>query len=160
VSKKNKRRVAAERRAGSAPAAAPESSAAEMTVPANAGARERGPGGGRVRRPAPAAPAVKPAGRGLFASALGAFRGLQPVADGAPEAPASAEPEPTTALGRARRFADRHPMLVSWVALAIGMVAILVYTSRDVGLLPSQLAAMIVATILLAGACVWIISWE
>jgi hypothetical protein len=44
--------------------------------------------------------------------------------------------------------------------LAIGMVAILVYTSRDVGLQPSQLFAMIVATIALAGACVWIISWE
>jgi hypothetical protein len=160
VSKKNKRRGPADRRAGPAPAVAPESSGAELTVPANTGARERGPGGGRVRRPGPAAPAPKPASRGLFASALGAFRGVEPVAGGAPEAVAPPEPEPTTTLGRARRFADRHSLLVSWAALAIGMVAILVYTSRDVGLLPSQLAAMIVATILLAGACVWIISWE
>ena len=95
----------------------------------------------------------------MLAGALGVFRGgARPAPAVAPEAPA--EPEPTTPLGRARRYADRHTLLVSWVALAIGMVAILVYTSRDVGLLPSQLFAMIVATILLAGACVWIISWE
>jgi hypothetical protein len=49
---------------------------------------------------------------------------------------------------------------VAWVALAIGMVAILLYTSRDVGLQPSQTFAMVVATIALAGACVWIISWD
>ena len=69
-------------------------------------------------------------------------------------------PGPSTAWGRARRLGDRHPLLLSWIALSIGMVAILVYTSRDVGLQPSQLFAMIVATIALAGACVWIISWE
>jgi len=34
------------------------------------------------------------------------------------------------------------------------------WASRDVGLLPRQLAALVVVTILLAGACVWIISWE
>ena len=79
----------------------------------------------------------------------------------ASEYPAAAPPPaPTGAWGRLRSFADRHPLLLSWIALSIGMVAILVYTSRDVGLQPSQLFAMIVATIALAGACVWIISWE
>jgi hypothetical protein len=39
-------------------------------------------------------------------------------------------------------------------------VAILLWTSKDVELLPSQRAWLVVATILLAGACVWIISWE
>ncbi|HEV8634872.1 MAG TPA: hypothetical protein VG370_11615 [Chloroflexota bacterium] len=87
----------------------------------------------------------------------------QPQAEwgtGYPASAAGPAPEPTTAWGRSRRFADRHPLLLSWIALSIGMVAILVYTSRDVGLQPSQLFAMIVATIALAGACVWIISWE
>ncbi len=58
------------------------------------------------------------------------------------------------------RFASKHPMILAWIALAIGMVAILLWTSKDVGLLPGQLAALMVATILLAGGCVWIISWE
>jgi len=47
-----------------------------------------------------------------------------------------------------------------WAVLAIGMVIILVWSARDVGLLPGQWAALIVATILLAGLCVWIIGWE
>jgi predicted tellurium resistance membrane protein TerC len=59
-----------------------------------------------------------------------------------------------------REFIERHPYLTSWVVLAIGMVAILLWTSKDVELLPSQRAWLVVATILLAGACVWIISWE
>ncbi len=41
--------------------------------------------------------------------------------------------------------------------LAIGMVAILVWSARDVGLLPGQWAALIIATILVAGLAVWII---
>ena len=54
----------------------------------------------------------------------------------------------------------RHPQLASWVALAVGMVAILVWEARDVGLLAHQWFALIVATVLVAGACVWIIGWE
>jgi hypothetical protein len=59
-----------------------------------------------------------------------------------------------------QRLFQRHPALLSWALLAIAMVAILLYTSRDVGLLPSQLTALVAATIALAGACVWIITWE
>jgi hypothetical protein len=40
------------------------------------------------------------------------------------------------------------------------MVIILIVAARDVGLLASQWAALIVATILLAGLCVWIIHWD
>jgi hypothetical protein len=40
------------------------------------------------------------------------------------------------------------------------MVAILVWSARDVGLLPEQWVALIVATVGLAGLCVWIIGWE
>lgn len=78
-----------------------------------------------------------------------------------PVPPAPAEDAPVTRRGgRLRAFADRHPMILAWIALAIGMVAILLYTSRDVGLQPSQSFAMVVATIALAGACVWIITWD
>lgn len=59
-----------------------------------------------------------------------------------------------------REFAQRHPYLIAWIVLAIGMVIILFWSARDAGLLPGQMAALVVATILLAGACVWIISWE
>ncbi|GIW08354.1 MAG: hypothetical protein KatS3mg060_3159 [Dehalococcoidia bacterium] len=59
-----------------------------------------------------------------------------------------------------RNFYTRHPNLVMWLVLAVGMVAMLVWSAKDVGLLPSQMAALIVSTIVLAGLCVWIINWE
>lgn len=59
-----------------------------------------------------------------------------------------------------RNWITRHPRLSMWAVLALGMVVILIWSARDVGLLPGQWAALIVATILLAGLCVWIISWD
>lgn len=59
-----------------------------------------------------------------------------------------------------KRFATNHPQITSWIVLAIGMVIILVWSAREVGFTSSQWAALIVTTILLAGACVWIIGWE
>lgn len=59
-----------------------------------------------------------------------------------------------------KNFAKQHPRLAAWVALAIGMVLILLWSAKDVGLLPAQLFALVVATIVLAGLCVWIIGWE
>jgi K+ transporter len=53
-----------------------------------------------------------------------------------------------------------HPQLTAWIALAVGMVAILIWAAKDVGLEAGQWAALIVATILLAGLCVWIIGWN
>ena len=58
------------------------------------------------------------------------------------------------------RWVIAHPRFSAWVVLATGMVALLVNEARNVGLLPSQWIALIVATILVAGACIWIISWE
>jgi hypothetical protein len=58
------------------------------------------------------------------------------------------------------RWIEVHPRLSAWFALAVGMVILLVIEARDVGLLPGQWVALIVATILVAGACIWIISWE
>ena len=63
-------------------------------------------------------------------------------------------------LGPVVRLIERFPRLSAWFVLALGMVILLVIEARDVGLLPGQWAALIVATILVAGACVWIISWE
>lgn len=59
-----------------------------------------------------------------------------------------------------REFLSRHPQLTAWAVLAVGMVIILIWSAKDVGLLPGQWAALIVATILLAGLCVWIIGWD
>jgi hypothetical protein len=39
------------------------------------------------------------------------------------------------------------------------MIIILVWSAKDVGFTATQWAALVVTTILLAGACVWIIGW-
>lgn len=54
----------------------------------------------------------------------------------------------------------RHPGLIYWALLSLGMVAVLVYEARDENLMPGAWAALVLATILVAGACVWIINWE
>ena len=59
-----------------------------------------------------------------------------------------------------KKFTVNHPQIISWIVLAIGMVIILIWSARDVGFTTSQWAALVVTTILLAGACVWIIGWE
>ena len=59
-----------------------------------------------------------------------------------------------------KQFVSQHPRLTAWVVLAVGFVVILVSSARDVGFSAGQWAALIVATIGLAGLCVWIIGWE
>ena len=59
-----------------------------------------------------------------------------------------------------RDFFGEHPRLLSWLVLAVGMVIMVIWAAKDVGFLTHQWAALIVATILLAGACAWIIGWE
>ncbi len=58
------------------------------------------------------------------------------------------------------RWMSRYPRLAAWIVLSVGMVVLLVIEARDVGLLPGQWIALVAATVLVAGACVWIISWE
>lgn len=53
-----------------------------------------------------------------------------------------------------------HPRIAAWVVLSVGMVALLIFEARDVGLQAGNWIALIVATVLVAGACVWIVSWE
>lgn len=63
-------------------------------------------------------------------------------------------------MARVVEFYNRHPKLVAWAVLAIGMVVMLLWSAKDVGLLPQQTVALVIATIGLAGLCVWIIGWE
>lgn len=53
----------------------------------------------------------------------------------------------------------KHPNFSAWFVLALGMVILLVYEARDVGLQGSQWFWLVVITVLVAGACIWIISW-
>ena len=59
-----------------------------------------------------------------------------------------------------KRFWNEHPVLANWLILALGMVIILYLSARHVGFEPVQWAALIAATIGLAGLCAWIINWE
>lgn len=52
-----------------------------------------------------------------------------------------------------------HPNLTAWLVLASGMVAILLYEARDVGLEGMQRVWLVLITVLVAGACIWIINW-
>lgn len=58
-----------------------------------------------------------------------------------------------------QNWVKKHPNLTAWFILALGMVVLLVYEARDVGLQTSQWFWLIVVTILVAGAAIWIISW-
>ena len=55
---------------------------------------------------------------------------------------------------------EARPRLWSWILLAVGMVILLLLASKDVPLELSQRTALVVATIVLAGLCVWIIDLE
>lgn len=59
-----------------------------------------------------------------------------------------------------KRFWNNYPVLANWAVLAVGMVIILVVSALNVGFLATQWAAIVVATVLLAGLCAWIINWE
>jgi hypothetical protein len=59
-----------------------------------------------------------------------------------------------------RERIERHPNLATWLALAVGMLLVLAWSARDVALAPTQWLWLAVATVLLAGLCAWIISWE
>ena len=58
-----------------------------------------------------------------------------------------------------KKTVTNHPNLSAWFVLALGMVLILLYEARDVGLQTMQWFWLILITILVAGACIWIISW-
>ena len=53
-----------------------------------------------------------------------------------------------------------HPRLTAWIVLALGMDGLVAFEARSVGLLAGQWIALLIATTLVAGLCVWIIGWE
>ncbi|MBC7223003.1 MAG: hypothetical protein H5T59_01790 [Anaerolineae bacterium] len=63
-------------------------------------------------------------------------------------------------MERWRDFYQAHPRLAEWLILGVAMVAIVLWASRGVDLLPTQRLALVAATLGLAGLCVWIIHWE
>lgn len=63
-------------------------------------------------------------------------------------------------LGALIKFADARPRLAAWIVLSLGIVILLLIEARDVGLLVGQWIALIVASVLVAGLCIWIVSWE
>lgn len=63
-------------------------------------------------------------------------------------------------MAQLRAFLEAHPTLSTFLFLAPGMVAILLWSMQSVPLEPQQRLAMVLATVALAGACAWIISWE
>jgi hypothetical protein len=58
-----------------------------------------------------------------------------------------------------KQWVTKHPNLTAWFVLALGMVILLLIEARDVGLETSQWFWLIVITVLVAGAAIWIISW-
>ena len=63
-------------------------------------------------------------------------------------------------IARLQKALEAHSRLTTWLFLAIGMVAILLWTSRDTDLLFSQRLVLVLATVGLAGLCAWIMGWE
>lgn len=58
-----------------------------------------------------------------------------------------------------KSWVSQHPNLSAWFVLALGMVILLIIEARDVGLAGMQWFWLVFITILVAGACIWIISW-
>lgn len=58
-----------------------------------------------------------------------------------------------------KNWIKAHPNLTAWLVLALGMVIILIWEARDVGLAANQWFWLVVVAVLVAGACIWIISW-
>jgi len=63
-------------------------------------------------------------------------------------------------LGRLIQLIETWPRVTAWIVLSVGCVALLVYEARDVGLTAGNWLALIVATVVVAGLCLLIVSWE
>jgi hypothetical protein len=63
-------------------------------------------------------------------------------------------------LGGLVKFSENSPRIAAWVVLAAGIIILLAIEARDVGLLPGQWLMLFLASTLVAGLCIWIVSWE
>jgi len=66
----------------------------------------------------------------------------------------------TPVVGSVLHLLDTYPRVSAWVVLSVGIVALLIYEARDVGLSAGNWAALIIASVIVAGLCIWIVSWE
>lgn len=66
----------------------------------------------------------------------------------------------TPVIGQLITLFDTYPRLSAWVVLSLGIVGLLVYEARDVGLTAGNWIALIIASIIVSGLCIWIVSWE
>ncbi len=62
-------------------------------------------------------------------------------------------------MNKLKTAVSQHPNLSAWFVLALGMVLLLAYEARNVGLQTTQWIWLIIITILVAGTAIWIISW-
>lgn len=63
-------------------------------------------------------------------------------------------------IGSLLGILDRYPRISAWVVLSVGVIGLLVYEARDVGLTTQNWIALVIASILVSGLCIWIVSWE
>lgn len=63
-------------------------------------------------------------------------------------------------IGPVIRVFETWPRITAWAVLSLGCILLLIYEARDVGLTTGNWIALIVATIAVAGLCIWIVSWE
>ena len=63
-------------------------------------------------------------------------------------------------IGQALELFDAYPRLSAWIVLSVGIVGLLIYEARDVGLTAGNWIALIIASVLVAGLCILIVSWE
>ncbi len=63
-------------------------------------------------------------------------------------------------LGSLIQVIEKWPRITAWLVLSAGCVALLAYEAQDVGLTTGNWIALIVATVLVTGLCIWIVSWE
>lgn len=57
-------------------------------------------------------------------------------------------------------WARAHPNRSTWGLLSIGFLSVLAVSARDVALRPAQALALAAMTVVVAGLCAWVISWE
>lgn len=59
-----------------------------------------------------------------------------------------------------KAFLERHPDLSTWGFLSLAFLAALAWSAREVDLAARQWATLTGASVLTAGLCAWILSWE
>ena len=63
-------------------------------------------------------------------------------------------------IGPVINIFDTYPRISAWVVLSAGIIILLLVEARDVGLTVGNWIALIIASIIVAGLSIWIVSWE